>query len=120
MKKTLPIITILISLSLLGLILFQYLWIKSAWDAKDKQVEETIWRTMDAIGQKLTADKVQIVPFTITNDLLNASERMQLQTLKPSVMQRFSKDDINETIRIEFNKNNLKNYPFELDRKSVV
>lgn len=113
MKKTLPIITILISLSLLGLILFQYLWIKSAWDAKDKQVEETIWRTMDAIGQKLTADKVQIVPFALTNDLLNAGERMQLQTLKPSVMQRFSKDDISETIRIEFNKNNLKNYPFE-------
>ena len=113
MKKILPIITILISLSLLGLILFQYLWIKSAWDAKDKQVEETIWRTMDAIGQKLTADKVQIVPFALTNDLLNAGERMQLQTLKPSVMQRFSKDDISETIRIEFNKNNLKNYPFE-------
>jgi two-component system, OmpR family, phosphate regulon sensor histidine kinase PhoR len=113
MKKILPIITILISLSLLGLILFQYLWIKSAWDAKDKQVEETIWRTMDAIGQKLTADKVQIVPFALTNDLLNAGERMQLQTLRPSVMQRFSKDDISETIRIEFNKNNLKNYPFE-------
>ena len=70
MKKTLPVITILISLSLLGLIFFQFLWIKSAKDTKDKQVEENIWRAMDAVGEKLTDDKNLIIPFTPKNDLL--------------------------------------------------
>ncbi|MBP6023633.1 sensor histidine kinase [Ferruginibacter sp.] len=113
MKKILPVITILISLSLLGLIFFQFLWIKSAKDTKDKQVEENIWRAMDAVGEKLTDDKNLIIPFAPKNDLLFQKDRIQLQPIRPSVMQRFSKEDINEIIRSEFNKNNLKNYPFE-------
>jgi two-component system, OmpR family, phosphate regulon sensor histidine kinase PhoR len=113
MKKILPVITILISLSLLGLIFFQFLWIKSAKDTKDKQVEENIWRAMDAVGEKLTDDKSLIIPFAPKNDLLFQKDRIQLQPIRPSVMQRFSKEDINEIIRSEFNKNNLKNYPFE-------
>jgi two-component system, OmpR family, phosphate regulon sensor histidine kinase PhoR len=113
MKKILPVITILISLSLLGLIFFQFLWIKSAKDTKDKQVEENIWRAMDAVGEKLTDDKSLIIPFAPQNDLLFQRDRIQLQPIRPSVMQRFSKEDINEIIRSEFNKNNLKNYPFE-------
>ena len=113
MKKILPVITILISLSLLGLIFFYFFWIKSAKDTKDKQVEENIWRAMDAVGEKLTDDKSLIIPFAPQNDLLFQRDRIQLQPIRPSVMQRFSKEDINEIIRSEFNKNNLKNYPFE-------
>ena len=114
MKRIFPIITILISLSLLGLIFFQFLWIKSAKDTKDKQIEENIRRAMDGVGEKLTDDKNLIIPFTPrNNDLLFPTDKMQLQPIKPSVMQRFSKDDINEIIQSEFNKNNLKHYPFE-------
>lgn len=113
MKKILPVITILISLSLLGLIFFQFLWIKSAKDTKDKQVEENIRRAMDVVGEKLLDDNNLIIPFAPKNDLLFQKDRMQLQPIRPSVMQRFSKDDINEIIRSAFNKNNLKNYPFE-------
>ena len=113
MKKILPIITILISLSLLGLILFQYLWIKSAKDTKDKQVEENIRRAMDGVGERLTEDKTPIIPYAPKNDLLFPNDRMQLQPMRPSVMQRFSKEEIIQTIRTEFNKNNLKHYPFE-------
>ena len=108
MKKILPVITILISLSLLGLIFFQFLWIKSAKDAKDKQVRENIWRAMDAVGEKLLDDKSVIIPFAPRNDLLFQNDKLQLQPIRPSVMQRFSKEDINEIIRSAFNKNNLK------------
>ena len=113
MKKILPVITILISLSLLGLIFFQFLWIKSAKDTKDKQVEENISRAMDAVGEKLLDDKSLIIPLAPRNDLLFQNDRLQLQPIRSSVMQRFSKEDINEIIRSAFNKNNLKNYPFE-------
>jgi len=113
MKKIFPIITILIFLSLLGLMFFQYLWIKSARDAKDKQVEEHIVFAMRDAGEVLSQDNNSIVPFGKKSDIFFPNDKLQLQYFKPSVMQRFSKDDIAEIIRTAFNKNNLKNYPFE-------
>jgi two-component system, OmpR family, phosphate regulon sensor histidine kinase PhoR len=57
MKRIFPIITILIFLSLLGLIFFQFLWIKSARDAKDKQVEENIIHALEIAGETLSQGK---------------------------------------------------------------
>jgi len=111
MKKIFPIITILIFLSLLGLIFFQYLWIKSARDAKDKQVEESIKQAMDLAAETLSQDNTSIIPFGKKNDMLFPGDK--LQYFKPSVMQRYTKEDITQIIRNAFNKNNLKNYPFE-------
>jgi two-component system phosphate regulon sensor histidine kinase PhoR len=114
MKKVLPIITILISLSLLGLIFFQFLWIKSAHDAKNKQVEENIVRSMRDAGERLTSDNGTIIPLPQKNDLLfSGDNKIQLQPFRLSVMQRYTKEEITEIIRAEFNKNNLKHYPFE-------
>ena len=111
MKRIFPIITILIFLSLLGLIFFQYLWIKSARDAKDKQVEENIKQAMDLAAETLSQDNTSIIPFGNRNDLNFPNSR--LPYFKPSVMQRYTKEDISDIIRKAFNKNNLKNYPFE-------
>jgi two-component system phosphate regulon sensor histidine kinase PhoR len=113
MKKIFPIITILILLSLLGLIFFQFLWIKSARDAKDKQVEENIVQAMQNAAISLTEEKASIIPLTKKNDLLFPGDKLQLQYFKPSVTQRFSMEEIHETIRRSFNKNNLQNFPFE-------
>ncbi len=113
MKKIFPIITILISLSLLGLIFFQFLWIKSARDAKDIQVEEHILFAMRDAGETLSQDNNSIIPFGKKSDIFSPADKLQLQYFKPSVMQRFSKDDIAGIIRNAFNKNNLDKYPFE-------
>lgn len=115
MKRTLPIITVLISLSLLGLIFFQFLWIKSARDAKNKQVEENIISSMKNVSERLTASSGTVIPLPQQrNDILFPGEnRMQMQPFRLSVMQRFSKEEIAEVIRLEFNRNNLKHYPFE-------
>ncbi|MBL0055837.1 MAG: HAMP domain-containing histidine kinase [Chitinophagaceae bacterium] len=113
MKKIFPVITILILLSLLGLIFFQFLWIKSARDAKDKQVEENIIRAMGDAAMMLTQERSSIIPMTKKSDLLFPSDKLQLQYFKPSIIQRFSHDEIHEIIRRAFNKNNLRNYPFE-------
>ncbi len=114
MKKTLPIITVLISLSLLGLIFFQFLWIKSARDAKNKQVEENIVTAMRFASDKLTSNISTLLPLQQKNDLLFPGEnKIQLQPYRLSVIQRYSKEEIAEIIRNEFNKNNLKHYPFE-------
>jgi two-component system, OmpR family, phosphate regulon sensor histidine kinase PhoR len=113
MKKIFPVITILISLSLLGLIFFQFLWIKSARDTKDKQVEQGIIAAMEVAGEALSNDNTSIIPFGKKNDLLFPGDKLQLQYFKPSVMQRFSKEEIAQIIRKAFNQSNLKNYPFE-------
>ena len=40
-----------------------------------------------------------------------------MQYFKPSVIKRFSRDEIEDIIRMGFNKNNLQNYPFEFNVK---
>ncbi len=113
MKRIFPIITILILLSLLGLIFFQFLWIKSARDAKDKQVEENIVHAMADAASVLTQENSGIIPPTRKNDILFPGDKLQLQYYKPSVLQRFSKDEIFQIVRKSFNKNNLQDFPFE-------
>lgn len=107
MKRIFPIITVLITLSLLGLIFFQFLWIKSARDAKDKQVEENIIKAIDDAANVLTQETGSIVPIGKRNDLLT------MEYFKPSVIKRFTKNEVYEIIRKSFNKNNLKEFPFE-------
>ncbi len=113
MKKIFPVITILIFLSLLGLIFFQFLWIKSARDAKNKQVEQNIGRAMELAATALSHDNNSIVPFGKKNEMLFPGDKLQLQYFKPSVIQRFSKDEVSVIIRTAFNTQNLKHYPFE-------
>lgn len=113
MKRIFPVITILILLSLLGLIFFQFLWIKSARDAKDKQVEENIVRAMGDAAIVLTQDKPSIIPLNKRNDLFFPGDKLQMQYFRPSIARRFTQDEIMEIIRKAFNKNNLKNFPFE-------
>ncbi|MBK8493805.1 MAG: HAMP domain-containing histidine kinase [Chitinophagaceae bacterium] len=115
MKKIFPIITILILLSLFGLIFFQYLWIKSAVATKDKQVKDNIVQAVNYAATLLTQEKSSLMPAPRKSDLLFPGDRLQMQYFKPSVIKRFSKDEISDIIRLGFNKNNLKDYPFEFN-----
>ncbi len=115
MKRIFPIITILILLSLLGLIFFQFLWIDSARAAKDKQVKENIYRAVDYSATILTQEKKSLIPMMKKNDLLFPGDKLQLQYFKPSVIKRFSKDEISDIIRMGFAKFNLQSYPFEFN-----
>lgn len=114
MKRIFPVITVLILLSLLGLIFFQALWIKSAREAKDKQVEENIIRAMGDASVQLTQDKSSIMPqMGKKNDLLFPTEKLPFRYFRQSISKRFTVDEVSDIIRHAFNKNNLKNYPFE-------
>ena len=112
MKRIFPIITTLILLSLLGLIFFQGLWIKSAREAKDKQVEENIIHALADASMLLTQERGPSIQMGQKTDLLFPGDKMQ-QYLKPTVVQRFTLDEINEIIRRAFNRNNLQHFPFE-------
>ncbi len=115
MKKIFPVITILILFSLLGLIFFQYMWIKSAKDIKDKQVEENIVNAQYYAATILTQERNSLMPLSRKSDMLFPGDKLQMQYFKPSVIKRFSKDEIADIIRMGFNKFNLKDYPFEFN-----
>ncbi|MFM6926338.1 MAG: histidine kinase dimerization/phospho-acceptor domain-containing protein, partial [Ferruginibacter sp.] len=115
MKKIFPVITILILLSLFGLIFFQILWIDSARAAKDKQVKENIYRAIDYAANVLTKERNSLMPLTRKSDLLFPGDKLQMQYFKPSVVKRFSKEEISDIIKMGFNKYNLKDYPFEFN-----
>jgi len=105
----------LILFSLLGLIFFQYMWIKSARDIKDKQVEDNIVHAQYYAATVLTQERNSLMPLTRKSDLLFPGDKLQMQYFKPSVIKRFSKDEIADIIRMGFIKYNLKDYPFEFN-----
>ncbi len=111
MKKVFPIITVLILLSLLGLIFFQFLWLKSAKEIKEQQLDDNIARAVAEAAEKLVQERTSL-PFTRRSDL-RFPDKMKIEFFKPSVIQRFSKDDIKEILRVALKKNLQKDIPFE-------
>jgi hypothetical protein len=102
MKKIFPVITTLILFSLLGLIFFQYMWIKSAKDIKDKQVNDNIVQAQYYAATILTQEKNSLMPLNRKSDLLFPGDKLQMQYFRPSVIKRFSKDEISDIIRMAF------------------
>ena len=112
MKRVFPIITVLILLSLLGLIFFQFLWLKSAKEVKEQQLIDNINRATNEAAEKLMQDK-RFPPLNKTSNLLFPNDRMQREFYRPSVMQRYSKEEIGDIVRQSLDRNNLKDVPFE-------
>lgn len=111
MKKIFPLITLLVLLSLLGLIFFQFLWLKSAKEIKEQQLTENINRATHAAADKLMQN-IRF-PFVNINPKSLSPERFQRELFKPSVIQRYSKEEIAFIIRESLNRNNLRDVPFE-------
>jgi two-component system, OmpR family, phosphate regulon sensor histidine kinase PhoR len=110
MKRIFPVITILITLSLLGLIFFQFLWLRSAKEIKEQQLTDNIITATGQAAQRLMED----------NSLLQRKkpdilfpDKLQVEFSKSSVIQRYSKEEIREIIRYSFDKNLLQDIPFE-------
>ncbi len=111
MKKIFPIITILITLSLLGLIFFQFLWLKSAKEIKEQQLKENIIKASGDAAIRMADENKMMVPkkkeFNFPADKLN------LEFSRQSTIKRFSKDEMRDIIRSSFDRNFLKDIPFE-------
>jgi two-component system, OmpR family, phosphate regulon sensor histidine kinase PhoR len=112
MKKTFPIITILITISLLGLIFFQLLWINSVKEYKEQQLKDNVSVAAGLAGRRLMEEKSNwLLPRK--SDLLITTDRLQFDLRRHSVMQRFSKDEINLIVKEELEKTGIKNIQYE-------
>lgn len=113
MKKIFPIIIVLISLSLLGLIYFQFIWLTTAKATKEKQLKENIFFAANEAAEQLMNEKSNFKSFNKQTEKLILNEKKRLEIFRPSVMQRYSKDEIQAIIRNSMDKHFLKGISFE-------
>ena len=119
MKKIFPIITVLIFLSLLGLIFFQILWIKGALETQEQKFSEHLITATYHVSEDLIQEKGNLMPMIKRNPNLFPSDRLQLEFFAPTISQKFSKDEIKQIIRKEFDKQNMQTVPFEFSISST-
>ncbi|MEO6722354.1 MAG: HAMP domain-containing sensor histidine kinase [Ferruginibacter sp.] len=113
MKRIFPIITILILFSLLGIIFFQYLWIKGSLETEEQKFYEHVTMATTQAATDLMEEKGNLMPMMRKNESVFPSEKLQLEIFRPTITQKFTRDDIQSIIKKAFNKHNLHNIPFE-------
>ena len=119
MKKIFPVITILILLSLLGLIFFQFLWIKAAVSSQEQKFNEHLTLATFQVSQDLMQEKGNLMPLIKKNQSVFPSERLQMEFFTPTIAQKYSKDEIKQIIRKAFDKQSLQKIPFEFSISST-
>ena len=118
MKRVFPIITVLILLSLLGIIFFQILWIKGSLTSEEQKFREHVSMATYQASVDLMSEKGTLMPITKKGSIF-PSDRLQMEFFRPTITQRYSKDEINDIIRKAFNKQNLQKIPFEFAISSI-
>ena len=110
MKKIFPIITVLVFLSLIGLIFFQVLWIKQVLNDKEHQFEEHLKIVTATAGNDLVEQKGNLSPFDNkkNNDVLSPLSGFPL-----TITHKFSRDEIRTKIKNAFEIHGFKHIPFE-------
>lgn len=110
MKRIFPIITILVFLSALGLIYFQYVWITQALQDRKIQFEERVTIAAGEAAMDLIEEKGKISPFDPrrNNDLL-----FPLNIFPATIAHKFTTTEIRERIQKAFEKRGIKDVNFE-------
>jgi two-component system phosphate regulon sensor histidine kinase PhoR len=117
MKKTLPVIVILISLSLLGLIWLQASWLKNLLEVRQSQLLNKVKDAASTVANDLSKAAYNgpniRMPRRSGSSSLLANEN-QYRFLKPeTVSDKFVQQDIYKKIRDAFDKQDLKAFKFE-------
>lgn len=116
MKKTLPAIVILISLSLLGLILLQVSWLKNLLEVRQSQLLNKVETAASNVAVDLSkaAYTGPNVRMPRKAQSMLGGELGTFKLLKPpSITEKFMQQDIYEKIRAALNKQDLKTLKFE-------
>ncbi len=110
MKKIFPIITILVFISLLGVIFSQILWIKQSVRAKEQQFEESIKMVTVTAGNDLIEEKGNLSPF---DNRKGTDLFFPLNVFSSSIAHKFTREQLRARIKKAFEKNNIKDVDFE-------
>ncbi|MEP6750533.1 MAG: HAMP domain-containing sensor histidine kinase [Bacteroidota bacterium] len=124
MKKILPVIIVLITASLLGIIVIQVSWIKNMLVVKEEQMYEKIYRSMQSVGDELMEQKGTLPSLKnpkFRPGFMIPSDQLLNELLKPSTIARnYSSYEIEEKLNKAFEANGIKDIKFEFAISSTV
>ena len=113
MKRVFPVIIILISLSLLGIIFIQVSWIRTLALFREEQLKEKLSLIVDEVGQEL--EEQRSAPFRNPNQMPGMrwpSDGFDIYR-QFSIASRFTLFEVQEKLRKAFERKGLKQSSFE-------
>lgn len=118
MKKNFPIIFILISLSLVGIIYIQWNWILTMVENKNGELHHKLVDATTDVGRELIAYKEATAPMKSLQMRPGMNWRPSDQFMREllrstSIAQKFTRDEINDKLKKAFDKYDLKGTKFE-------
>ncbi len=123
-KKIFPIIIVLISLSLIGIILIQVSWFRTMLENKREELAQRVIRSMVEVGNELMEERGTLPPLKnsrIRPQFSWPSDELSLELMRPAtVAEKFTEFEIKEKLDKAFNRNSLKNTDFEFAITSNV
>jgi len=124
MKKILPVIILLITASLLGIIVIQMSWIKNMLVIKEEQLSEKVIRSMGMVGTELMEQKGTLPSLKnpkFRPGFMMPSDQLTAELLKPSTIARnYTSFEIEEKLKKAFDANGIKDVRFEFGISSTV
>ncbi len=116
MKKIIPLIIILISLSIAGIIIIQLSWFSNLYQVTEKGFEDRVDKTMFTVSQEL-ARQVSTTPLLRLQRkpaLKLFNDNLGFSTVKPpAVSEHYTNTEIYNKLRKSFDKEGLKELEFE-------
>ncbi|HET6994840.1 MAG TPA: HAMP domain-containing sensor histidine kinase [Chitinophagaceae bacterium] len=122
MKRIFTIITILITLSLAGIIFFQVSWLKNMIALREEQIKEKIDEATDIVGHELEPYKGNYSPGPTSKSSVDNmfSDDFSMEFLKPATIgRRFTAAELNEKIKLAFKKVDLEKMKFEFGLANI-
>lgn len=114
MKRIFPLIIVLITVSLIGIILIQYSWLKNVILIRKEQVAGKVEMVEFEVVETLVEEKMRYAP-DLPDDVLPQGSREQLlQMLGPeTIAEHFTAEEIQARLSKSFEQNGLKGAKFE-------
>jgi len=118
MKKIFPIIFVLITLSLIGIIYIQVSWILTMVENRQELLKHKLSDVMNDVGQKLVEQKESsgnLRTWRLRPGFnLHPSDQFMMEMMKPpTVAERFTTEEINDRLQKAFNYRGLTDTKFE-------
>ena len=114
MKRTFTIITLLISVSLIGIIFIQISWLKNMILLKQEQIKEKVKRSVMIVGEELAQYKGTYLSNKIGSANTIFQDEFTLEFLRPvTIGKRFTATELQDKIRKAFNSQELDKVEFE-------
>lgn len=115
MRKSLTLIVVLITLSLVGIILIQVSWIRSVLLVKQERVDEQLNNAMGDVAQELMEESKDLPPWTSPLVISGLPKDQLMNLIQPSssLSMRYSMLSIQRRLRKSFEKYGHPKVPFE-------